>query len=193
MGIRRAGEARAQREGRGSQAQGEAVMAGIDRALLGRLWPHAPAALLDAVAAHAPQVFARSTITHPPLPPRGGRGGGVGIVTAENLSYSTPQRIAAVWPTRFSVETAQAYVRNPKKLASKVYNGRMGNRPGTHDRNPYRGRGQLQITGRSSYAAIGELTGLDLEDNPDLAFAPDSALEVAALEVTRLGVPPRAG
>src|SRR3979411_570440 len=110
MGIRRAGRARARREGRGSQAQGEAVMAGIDRALLGRLVPHAAAALLRA-GAHAPQVSARYKINTPLrvahfLAQVSHESGG-GIVTAENLSYSTPQRIAAVWRTRFSAQTAQ--------------------------------------------------------------------------------------
>jgi len=169
-------------------------MAGIDRALLGRLWPHAPAALPDAVAAHSAQVLARHKINTPLrvahfLAQVSHESGG-GTITTENLSYSTPQRIAAVWPTRFSVETAQAYVRNPKKLASKVYNGRMGNRSGTDDGYTFRGRGLLQITGRSSYAAIGELTGLDLENDPDLAFAPDTALEIAACEFARLGCLP---
>ena len=75
-------------------------MAGIDRALLGRLWPHAPAALLDAVAAHSTQVLARHKINTPLrvahfLAQISHESGG-GTITAENLSYSTPQRIAAV-------------------------------------------------------------------------------------------------
>ena len=49
--------------------------------------------------------------------------------TKESLYYSTPERIQAVWPSRFpTVEDAKPYAKNPEKLAGKVYSGRMGNR-----------------------------------------------------------------
>jgi putative chitinase len=105
-----------------------------------------------------------------------------GTITAENMNYTTAARIAAVWPSRFTPESAVPFVRNPKVLANKVYNGRMGNAVGTDDGFNFRGRGLLQITGKESYENIGKLTGLDLIQNPDLANRPDTALEVAACE-----------
>jgi putative chitinase len=168
----------------------------IDRALLARLWPRAPAPLVEAVAARSAQVLARykinSALRVAHFLAQVSHESDGGTVTAENLNYRTAQRIAAVWPRRFTPQTAQAYVGQPEKLADKVYNGRMGNQPGTDDGWRFRGRGLLQLTGRASYAAIGEATGLDLEDDPDLAIAPENALEVAACEFARLGCLPAA-
>src|SRR5688500_18496729 len=42
--------------------------------------------------------------------------------TLENLFYTTPARLRAVWPSRFKSEAAAApYTRNPEKLAEYVY------------------------------------------------------------------------
>ena len=39
--------------------------------------------------------------------------------TKEGLYYSTPERLMAVWPSRFkSVEAAQPYTKNPEALAT---------------------------------------------------------------------------
>lgn len=77
--------------------------------------------------------------------------GGFRIKT-ENMSYTTPERIMAIWSTRFPTRaSALPYVRNPKALANKVYNGRMGNRAGTDDGYNFRGGGFIQLTGRYSY------------------------------------------
>lgn len=89
----------------------------------------------------------------------------------ESLNYTTAARIRAVWPSRFASETAaRPYVRNPKALANKVYNGRMGNREGTDDGWTYRGRGQVHLTGSSNYGKASIATGVDLIANPDRAL-----------------------
>ena len=93
----------------------------------------------------------------------------------ENLNYSA-ERLVAVWPRRFTTaDRARPYARNPEKLANYVYAGRMGNsEPGDGWR--YRGRGLIQITGRSNYELIAELTGMDVVTTPDLLTEPNAAL-----------------
>lgn len=99
----------------------------------------------------------------------------------ENLNYTSASRIRAVWPSRFpSVAAAQPYVRNPKGLANKVYNGRLGNRPGTDDGWNYRGRGQVHLTGRDNYAKAGKSLGIDLASSPDLALRRDVSSRILA-------------
>jgi putative chitinase len=44
----------------------------------------------------------------------------------ENLNYTSASRIRGVWPSRFTLATAIDYVRQPQKLANKVYGGRLG-------------------------------------------------------------------
>lgn len=108
------------------------------------------------------------------------------LPVTENLNY-TAARIREVWPTRFaSVEAARPYERNPRALANKVYNGRMGNRVGSDDGYAYRGRGLPQITGRANYEKadkrlkeLGYLLKTEsLIDDPDLALRPDIAAAI---------------
>lgn len=100
-----------------------------------------------------------------------------GGFTIRNLTeniYYTADRMAQVWPNRFS--SAQA-VRNKYgtaqgwqlKAFDDIYGNRMGNRPGTHDGSAYIGRGGPQVTGRDGYRAVGERVGLDLVNNPEQA------------------------
>ena len=97
----------------------------------------------------------------------------------ENLSYSA-ERMYEVWPTRFpSVSSAKPYARNPQALACKVYNGRMGNEPGTDDGWRFSGKGPLQATGRDMYATLERLTGIPLVDNPELAAEPRNGALIA--------------
>ena len=47
-------------------------------------------------------------------------------IMEENMSYSA-KRLMQVWPSRFkSMKTANAYARNPQKLANKVYGVNAG-------------------------------------------------------------------
>lgn len=104
-------------------------------------------------------------------------------VTRESLRYLTPERLMAVWPSRFPTrESALPYVKNEAALAEKVYSGRMGNVPGSGDAFKFLGRGLIQITGRYSYEKFGKILGIDLVGNPDLAFSFPHALRLAAAE-----------
>jgi putative chitinase len=65
--------------------------------------------------------------------------------------------------------------------SGEAYNGRadIGNvQPGDGPR--YKGRGYIQLTGRSNYRFFGQKLGIDLENHPDLALRPDIAARIAA-------------
>ena len=76
--------------------------------------------------------------------------------TTEGLYYSTPERIQAVWPSRFpTVESAEPYAKNPQGLANKVYSSRMGNGDEVSgDGFAFSGKGFLQLTGKSNVKAF---------------------------------------
>ena len=44
----------------------------------------------------------------------------------------------------------------------------------------YKGRGPIQITGRYNYRKYGDLLGVDLENNPELAASPEIGVKIAA-------------
>lgn len=92
----------------------------------------------------------------------------------ENLNYTSAARIRQVWPSRFpTAASAAPFVRNPSKLADKVYGDRadLGNtKPGDGSR--FMGRGYIQITGRANYRKFG------LEASPDDALEPATALRI---------------
>ena len=73
-------------------------------------------------------------------------------ITKENLYYSTPERIQAIWPSRFeTIADAEPYAKNPQALADKVYGGRGGNNGEGYK---WRGRGFIQLTFRDSYRSF---------------------------------------
>jgi len=109
-------------------------------------------------------------------------------VIEENLNYSSTSndRIRKIFGSRvarFSDEQLNQIKRNPQEFAEIVYGhqtviGRsMGNtEPG--DGWKYRGRGYIQITGKSNYKRFGDLLKVDLVGNPDLAKDPEIALRI---------------
>ncbi|MVN86803.1 glycoside hydrolase family 19 protein [Deinococcus sp. HMF7620] len=92
----------------------------------------------------------------------------------ENLFYTTPQRLRAVWPSRFDPRHGgrhdpNAYLRNPERLANLVYAGRLGNGDtASGDGWAFRGWGHLQITGRANTLAVERAVDLPLTAQPDL-------------------------
>jgi len=111
------------------------------------------------------------------------------MVSEENLYYR-PETMCRVWPSRFkSVVDAEPYARNPEALANKVYADRMGNgseRSG--DGYKYRGRGFIQLTGKSNVTQFAQHIGRDrLVDDPS-PIADGLAMESAVFFFERNGL-----
>ena len=95
--------------------------------------------------------------------------------TKENLNYSA-KALMATWPSRFpDIDIAMQYERQPEKIASKVYVGRMGNET-PEDAAKFIGRGLIQCTGKEAYQHCGEALGIDLIANPHLLEEPRYAV-----------------
>lgn len=94
----------------------------------------------------------------------------------ENLNYRAAT-LMKLWPKRFPTqEIANAYDRNPKKIANMVYASRMGNRDeASGDGYRFRGRGCIQLTGHANYFHCGKALGVDFVANPDLVATPKYA------------------
>jgi putative chitinase len=168
----------------------------LTAAMLDRRWPHAPHSLVDGIVASAPTVLAKYEIAEPlelaHLLAQVSVECAAGTQLEENLHYSA-ERLRAVWPKRFpTLAQAQACAHNPRLTADHVYDGRMGNRPGSDDGWNCRGRGLIDITGREMYELVGKLTGLDLVGHPELACDPRFALEVACGFWQQCGAKPHA-
>ena len=90
-------------------------------------------------------------------------------LTSENLNYST-KGLITTFPKYFKQPgLAEAYARNPERIASRVYADRMGNGPeGTHEGWKFRGRGYIQLTGKSNYSSFDKFVNEDIVSNPDL-------------------------
>ena len=96
----------------------------------------------------------------------------------ENLNYSA-EGLMKTWPSRFDLVRATAAARKPEQIANIVYGGRMGNTaPG--DGWKYRGRGLIQVTGKTNYEACGEALGVGLINQPELLELPQHAAMSAA-------------
>jgi putative chitinase len=88
--------------------------------------------------------------------------------TVENLNYSA-QRLVQVFPKYFKGVDVNAYARNPQKIGSRVYANRMGNGDeASGDGFKYRGRGYIQLTGKTNYQSFTNHIGEDCVANPDL-------------------------
>jgi len=169
----------------------------ISQDLMNRMWPHGDEhipGLRAGIAASSARVFAKYGITtwlqvaH--IMAQVSHECGAGHDVVENLSYSA-KRMPQVWPSRFpSYASALPYANNPKKLANKVYNGRMGNRVGSDDGYNFRGRGAAQTTGREGYEKLAAKVGLDLVNNPDLINDPAHFLECGVADFIICGCLP---
>lgn len=102
-------------------------------------------------------------------------------ILEENLNYRAAT-LMKLWPRRFpSLEIANQYAGNPKKIANMVYASRMGNRDeASGDGYRFRGRGCIQLTGHANYFHAGQALGVDFVMEPDLVATPKYAALTAA-------------
>jgi putative chitinase len=110
-------------------------------------------------------------------------------IKTESMNYSTPERIVAIWPSRFNLTgegklNAHDYIHNAEKLGNQVYAGRMGNgAPETGDGFRYRGGGYLQLTGKESYQRYADYIKKDVGETANLVRSTDEfALDSACWE-----------
>jgi len=105
----------------------------------------------------------------------GHESGGLKFVK-ENLNYSAPA-LRAVFGKYFTDDSmANAFARQPERIANKVYANRMGNGDeASGDGYRYCGRGLIQLTGKDNYAAFGAACGVDAVGNPTIVESPDVA------------------
>ena len=127
----------------------------------------------DTVIAQIPDVAAKFQINTPLrlahfLAQCGHESGGFKH-TNENLNYSA-DGLKKIFPKYFAqAGLAESYARQPEKIASRVYGGRMGNGDeSTKEGYKFRGRGYIQLTGKSNYSEFDKFVNEDILANPDL-------------------------
>jgi putative chitinase len=87
----------------------------------------------------------------------------------ENLNYSA-KGLMGIFKKYFPNATlANAYQRQPEKIANRVYASRMGNgAEGSGDGYKFRGRGYIQLTGKENYTRFDATVPENIVADPDL-------------------------
>jgi predicted chitinase/DNA-binding Lrp family transcriptional regulator len=92
----------------------------------------------------------------------------------ESLFYRKPERICAIFKSKVpNLDVAKTLACNPRGLANRVYASRNGNRDeASGDGWRYRGRGLIQLTGRTNYTRAAADLQRDYVGDPDLVLQP---------------------
>lgn len=87
----------------------------------------------------------------------------------ENLNYSAPGLMNVFKKYFPNITLAKQYERKPNAIGNKVYANRMGNGDeNSGEGSKYKGRGYIQLTGKSNYAAFDKFVDEDIVENPDI-------------------------
>ena len=100
----------------------------------------------------------------------------------ENLWYTSASRLLQIWPQSIkSIDQAAGLIKNPKQLASVVYANKLGNGSVVSlDGWNYRGRGFIQLTGRTNYRNASNAIGIDFVGQPALVAGVAGACATSA-------------
>ena len=126
----------------------------------------------DAVITQIPETAVKFNITNPLrlahfLAQCGHESGGFKAVS-ENLNYSA-DGLKKIFGKYFPGNLHESYAKQPEKIASRVYGGRMGNGDeASKEVYKFRGRGFIQLTGKENYTNFTKFIGEDCISNPDL-------------------------
>jgi putative chitinase len=104
--------------------------------------------------------------------------GGFRFLT-ENLNYRA-ESLVKTWPRYFNASNADAYAKNPQRIANRAYANRMGNGDeASGDGWRFCGRGLIQLTGRSNYQAFADSIETDINEIPDYLATFEGAVQSA--------------
>jgi putative chitinase len=127
----------------------------------------------DSVIAQIPEVANKFQINTPLrlahfLAQCGHESGGFKFIR-ENLNYSA-DGLKKIFPKYFKEPgLAEKYARQPEKIASRVYGGRMGNGDeASKEGYKFRGRGYIQLTGKSNYTEFDKFVDENIIEDPEL-------------------------
>ena len=115
---------------------------------------------------------------------------------SEDMTYKNAERMAYVFRNnKFfkglneeqRIEKIHEYglLNNPRLTGITFYNDRMGNKGGT-DGYDFRGRGYVQLTGRSNYEAVGKRLNVDLLTDPSILERDDDLAWRASVEYVNM-------
>jgi putative chitinase len=110
-------------------------------------------------------------------------------VFVENLNYPA-QGLANTFPNRYAVNPkvtpkvpnalANSLARKPEAIANNLYSNRMGNGSEVSGEGwKYRGRGAIQLTGKSNYTSFGNAIKENIVENPDVVATTHSMVSAA--------------
>jgi putative chitinase len=100
-------------------------------------------------------------------------------ILQENLNYSA-DGLKKIFGKYFPGNLSESYAKQPEKIANRVYSSRMGNGDeASGDGYRYKGRGAIQLTGKSNYEAFDKLVEDDVVANPDLVATKYSLMSAA--------------
>ena len=153
---------------------------------LSKLQGHVPQRVIDQI----PGVMEKFAINTPLrlshfLAQAGHESGGFRI-SQENLNYSA-NGLKNIFKKYFrradgTIDEPKvlAYAKKPEKIANLVYGGRMGNGPeASGDGFKFRGRGDIQLTGKDNYTAFFKSIGLPADSDPNLVATQYQLLSAA--------------